>query len=160
MKESKKISILILFILTVLVIQFTGTYFTFTSVSTWYPTLKKASWNPPNWVFGPVWSLLYVMIALAGWIAFIQSKNQSQKNRAMLFYSAGLLLNLLWSFFFFFLKSPFLAFIDISALLLLIGITIVLFYRISKFSAYLLIPYFLWTLYASSLNLSTWVLNR
>lgn len=134
---------------------------TMSSVKDWYPTLQKTAWNPPSYVFGPVWTILYVMIAIAGWRVYqIHVKEPASKQMAFMFYGLQLACNLFWSFFFFFLRSPLLGLIDIGAILIFLILNIRAFYRLDRVAAILLIPYFLWTCYAAILNFIIWSLNR
>lgn len=139
-------------------IAFLGSFATHASLDPWYQDLAKASWNPPAWVFGPVWTILYVMIAVAGWRLYL-SPPSTLRRKALLFYAVQLFLNFAWSFLFFYFQSPLLGLIDISLLPLFIGFTIRAAWSISRVSSFLLIPYFLWTLYAFSLNLAIYHLN-
>lgn len=151
---------LIGFLLLLFLLQWGAYTFTASSVSDWYLTLRKPQWTPPSGVFGPVWTILYVMIALSGWCIFIKDTASGKKNAALTIYGLQLLSNFLWSYFFFFLQSPGLALLDIFVLVGLIAITIWWFAKIDRFAALLLIPYFLWTLYATALNAAIWSLNR
>lgn len=121
------------------------------SIDTWYVTLQKASWNPPAWVFPPVWTALYTMIAISGWLIFISGKSL-QRDRALLLYFLQLGLNGAWSFFFFYFQSPILSLIDIGLLVVLLEATLRITWPVSKRATYLLIPYFVWTIYALTLN--------
>ena len=157
---SKKILALCGFLFLVLLIEYGGHYFTMSSVGDWYQTLKKPSWNPPSWVFGVAWTILYIMIAISGWLIFIKVRSSTARGAAFVFYGFQLFCNFLWTYFFFFLKNPALGLLDIFVLLILIGKNIVDFAKLNKIAAALLIPYFFWTLYASSLNLAIWILNQ
>lgn len=159
MKRSKALS-LALFLLLVLFIEWVGYGFTITSVNDWYPVLQKPEWNPPSWVFGPIWTILYVTIAISGWLIFIQIRPCKQKSYALGIYAMQLFCNLCWPFFFFYLKNPALAFVDLLFLVLLIGMNIKAFSKLYRLAAILLIPYFLWSLYAAVLNAAIWSLNR
>lgn len=139
-------------------IAFLGSFATNESLYPWYAHLHKGSWNPPAWVFAPVWMVLYFMIAVAGWLVFIGKKSKL-RNRCLCYYSLQLLFNFLWSFLFFYFQNPLLSLFDILLLLIFIGLTIKTAWPISKRASYLLIPYFLWTLYASSLNGAIFYLN-
>ncbi len=154
----KKWRILVWFLLLVFAIAWLGNVFTMSSVYTWYPTLQKTSWNPPNWVFGPVWTVLYIMIAVSGWLIFLR-KASRQRQQALIVYGIQLGLNIAWSFFFFYLRSPSLALLDLLLLILFIIWTIKLFWLQSRLAAYLLFPYLVWTLYALTLNAGTRFLN-
>ncbi|MBS0625516.1 MAG: tryptophan-rich sensory protein [Verrucomicrobia bacterium] len=151
---------LIGFTLLVLFIEFLGHKMTFVSVGDWYLTLNKPEWTPPSWLFGPVWTILYLAIAISGWLIWVKIKPSAIRRRAFYIYGAQLVANLLWSYFFFFLKSPLLGLIDIIVLVVLITINTVLFGKLYKPAGILLIPYLIWTLYALSLNLAIWELNR
>lgn len=150
---------LIFFLLVVFVIELGGQWLTATSVTDWYLTLKKPSWTPPSWLFGPVWTLLYILIAISGWLIYTKVERSHKKTLALIVYAIQLFFNLIWSYFFFFLKSPSLALIDISLLAILILINILLFLRLYRSAGVLLIPYFIWVLYAASLNFGIWSLN-
>jgi len=141
-----------------LIVGYFGSLFTSKSVNSWYLTLKKPSFNPPNWIFAPVWTFLFILMGLSFYL--IWRKGYSREKRSAFFvYFIQLFLNLLWSLFFFGLKNPFLGLLDIVLLLIFILINIYLFYRISKVSAYLLLPYLLWVSFASILNFSIFILN-
>lgn len=149
---------LIISLVTPLLVGYFGSLFTSTSLDSWYPALKKPIFNPPNWIFAPVWTTLFILIGLSFYL--IWKKGYSKESKPAFFvYFIQLFFNLLWSFFFFGLKSPFLGLLDIIVLLIFIIINIYLFYRISKISAYLLVPYLLWVSFASILNLSIFILN-
>jgi len=135
-----------------------GSFATEASLDPWYRNLVKASWNPPAWVFGPVWTILYVMIAVAGWLIFISKKSKLRK-RALVFYSLQLFFNFLWSFLFFYFQNPLLGLIDIILLVVFIALTLRATWDLSRMAAYLLLPYFLWTLYALTLNGAIFYLN-
>lgn len=156
-QKSKWLSLVVFFFICICV-EFLGGWWTASSVLTWYPNLIKPSFNPPSWLFGPVWTILYFMIAIAGWLIYIQPESKN-RTRGLWIYSIQLILNLLWSYFFFFLHSPLLGLIDISFLFLSILGTIFTFYPLSKPAAWLLVPYFLWTGFALILNTTLFLLN-
>lgn len=156
--NSSKWQSLCLFLLVNVVIQIIGAAFTDSTVSTWYPTLKKASWNPPGWVFGPVWTLLYLLIAVAGWFIHLRPSSE-MRTKALAIYWIQLGVNVLWSCFFFYLKSPILGLFDISVLLVLIGRSLYVFWPLSRSAFLIFVLYFLWTLYAATLNGAIWLLN-
>ncbi|MBW2984102.1 tryptophan-rich sensory protein [Candidatus Woesearchaeota archaeon] len=134
-----------------------GSLFTSTSVSTWYVDLVKPSFNPPSWVFGPVWTILFLLMGIAFYLVWVEkSKN---KKTAFLAFGVQLFLNALWSVLFFGLQKPLFAFIEIIFLWTVILITIIYFYRINKVSSYLLIPYLLWVSFAAVLNFFLYILN-
>lgn len=150
---------LIFFLLVVFLIELGGQWLTAASVNDWYLTLKKPSWNPPSWVFGPVWTLLYISIAISGWLIYTKVEQSSKKTMALIVYTAQLFFNFIWSYFFFYLKSPAWALIDIFILAILILLNIILFSRLYRPAGLLLIPYLIWVLYAASLNFGIWSLN-
>ena len=124
----------------------------------WHAALEKPSWNPPNWLFGPVWTLLYIMIATSGWLVWKREGFAGAK-LAFAVFAAQLALNALWSYLFFGLHRPDLAFFNIVLLWVMIAITIMLFRRHDQLAAALLLPYLAWVTFASALNLSLWRLN-
>ena len=124
----------------------------------WYDALRKPSWRPPNRLFGPVWLVLYAMIALSGWIVW-RVAPADQALLPVLVYAVQLALNALWSFCFFGLRRPGLALLDMSALWLAILLTILVFQPVSALAAALLLPYLLWVSFAWCLNLAIWRLN-
>lgn len=159
MKTKKwKWAYLCFFLLVNIFIQIVGAAFTASSLSTWYTTLEKASWNPPGWVFGPVWTLLYFLIAIAGWLIYIKPPSEI-RTKALTIYWIQLVVNGLWSYLFFYLRSPFLGLCDILILLVLIGWAMYIFWPLSRPATIIFAPYFLWTLYAATLNGAIWILN-
>lgn len=124
--------------------------------TTWYATLQKPAINPPNWVFAPVWTLLYIAMSVAIWR--VHSK-QHYFSFEMALWLMQLVLNGLWSWLFFGLHRPDLALIDIVALLIILLTTIYAFARIDRPAAWLLLPYMVWVGFASVLNLRLWQLN-
>ncbi len=122
----------------------------------WYAALAKPTWTPPNWLFGPVWTVLYVMIAMAGWLVWQQ---RARIDTPLLLWGTQLVLNGVWSWLFFGLERPGLAFLDIVALLVAIAATAGVFARISRAAALLLAPYFAWVAFATALNFAIWRLN-
>ncbi len=124
----------------------------------WYAALAKPSWNPPSWIFGPVWSALYTMMALAAWLVWRRAGWQKGARPLSLFL-LQLLLNALWSWVFFGLHHPALALIEIVALWLAILATLLSFRRIQPLAAWLLMPYLAWVGFAALLNFTLWRLN-
>ena len=135
-----------------------GSFFTISSIPTWYQTLNKPILSPPNWIFGPAWTILYVLMGISLYLV-ISAKGRVQSQKAIRIFAIQLTLNVVWSIIFFGMRNPALAFADIIALLIAILLTIKYFYSISKFAAYLLIPYLLWVSFASILNLMIVLLN-
>lgn len=152
---------ILVFVATCLSVGFLSGMATRSSVTTWFPNINKPFFNPPSWVFGPVWSLLYTMMGVAAGLVWnrIDFEREAVK-RALLFFGIQLALNALWSVLFFGFKNPFLAFIEIILLWLLIYETLVQFRKVDKIAGYLLIPYLLWVSFATILNASIWWLNR
>lgn len=150
----KKLGILIALCLAV---QFFGAAFTFSSVNTWYPGLVKPTFNPPAWVFGPVWSALYLSMVIAAWAVWT-SKNTGIK-MAMRVFFLQLFLNFLWSVLFFGLRNPGLAFAEIVVLWLMILATVLSFLKIRPIAGWTLVPYLLWVSFAAVLNFAIWRLN-
>jgi len=125
----------------------------------WYSTLIKPSFNPPNWIFGPAWTLLYILMAIAFALIWNAGTEKKEVKKAMKLFGLQLILNLIWSFLFFTMQNPAIAFIDIVILLIVINSTIRHFAAINKTAGYLLIPYLLWVSFATLLNGSIWYLN-
>ena len=142
-----------------------GVLFMGSSVSDWYQMLEKPFFNPPSWVFGPVWLTLYLLMGISAyliWSSYAKASAGQEKNNiknSMNIYWAHLLLNASWTPIFFGLHNIALAFFAIVALWILILILIIKFYKISKTASYLLIPYITWVTIATVLNASIWYLN-
>ena len=154
----KKLSILILFLFLSFTVAVFGSYFTASSVSTWYVTLKKPSFNPPGWIFGPVWTILYILIAISGWLIWLETSNKNVKIIMVCFF-IQLFLNALWSPLFFGLKNPGLAFLEICFLWLSIAVYIFLSRNVSFKATLLFLPYWGWVTFASILNFFIWRMN-
>jgi tryptophan-rich sensory protein len=142
-----------------LVIGFLSSVATQSSVVDWYPTLNKPSFNPPNWLFAPVWSVLYVMMGVAAGLVWARGFHHIWVKTALYHFIFQLLFNALWSIVFFGLKEPSWALLVIFTLLILIVLTIRWFKVVHKTAAILMIPYLLWVCFASALNYKIWVLN-
>ena len=132
---------------------------TSTSVGTWYQELAKPSWNPPRWLFSPVWTSLYLLMAVAAWRVW-ERVEHPERNRALGWYFAQLGLNALWSILFFGLRRPDWALVEILVLLAAIIATIVRFRRVDRIAGWMLAPYAAWVSFASVLNGTIWWLNR
>ncbi len=130
-----------------------GSLFTASSIPTWYIALNKPWFSPPNWVFGPAWTILYVLMGISLYLVWRKKKVPS-------IFWIQLVLNTLWSIIFFGLKNPVLALIEVIALWIAIVFTIKSFYKINKLSAYLLYPYLAWVSFATFLNLFIIILNK
>jgi translocator protein len=144
-----------------LMVGYSASVVTRPSVETWYPTLIKPSFNPPNWIFMPMWTFLYILMAVAAGLVWDKIKEQNEEvKKALGFFLIQLALNAIWSYLFFGLKNPMLALIEIALLLLMIYETYLKFIKINKIAGYLLIPYMAWVAFAGILNASIWWLNR
>ena len=124
----------------------------------WYASLAKPAWTPPNAVFAPVWTVLYVLMAVAAWLVWRRA-GFSRAGTALVLFVVQLCLNALWSYSFFGLERVDIAFVDIVALWVLILVVIVLFWRVDRRAGALMVPYLLWVGFASYLNLELWRLN-
>ncbi len=133
--------------------------FTATSVKGWYATINKPSFNPPNWIFAPVWTALYIMMGIAFYIVWIKVETHKIKTKAIIFYFIQLVLNFCWSIIFFYAAEPGWAFLEIVLLWIMIAVTINKFAKISKPAAWLLVPYIAWVSFAAVLNFAIWRLN-
>ena len=135
-----------------------GASATMTSVGGWYKTIIKPSWNPPDWIFGPVWSTLYFMMAVAVWLVWCSSGWRAGR-QPLVWFGVQLGLNLCWSIIFFGLHLPGAAFAEIIVLWLAIIMTIRMFRPHSRLAATLMMPYLAWTSFAAILNGTIWWLN-
>lgn len=152
MATNRSYFMLLVFVALVSVVAISGVQF---QPGEWYSHLEKPFWTPPNWLFPPVWSALYLMIAIAGWLIFL-SDNSSLK----ILWVFQLILNGLWSWLFFGNHYKGLGLVDILAMLACISTMVILSRKISKFLCWLMVPYLTWVSYASSLNAAIYVLNR
>ena len=148
---------LIIAILIPLCVGFTSGFFTAGNVSGWYQTIQKPSWNPPSWIFGPVWTTLYALMAVAVWRIGVP-RSAAQK-RAVVLFVVQLLLNGIWSPAFFGLESPLLGLIIIVPMWIAIAMTLVAFWRLDRTAGLLMAPYLLWVSYATMLNGAIYALN-
>ena len=130
----------------------------FVSVEGWYAGLNKPEWNPPTWVFAPVWTLLYAMMAVAAWLVWREGGWREQRQALVLFVLQWLL-NALWTPLFFGMHRLGLAFAEITILWLLLAGTLLSFWRVKKAAAVLLMPYLAWVSFAAALNFTIWRLN-
>jgi len=137
-----------------------GSFFTTSSISSWYSTINKPSFNPPNWIFGPVWITLYIMMGISLFLVWQKGDLHGVSvKKALIFFGIQLALNSLWSIIFFGLHSPMAAFLEIVVLWVFILLTILEFWKISPLAGWLLVPYLFWVTFASILNFSIWRLN-
>ena len=155
MLKNKFLSFVLFFIITFSA-SFIGGLVTFTFKEPWYSELAKSNFNPPDWIFAPVWTTLYIMMTLAIWF-FWHSKNREMNT--IYIYFIHIVFNTTWSVVFFGFHNIFLALVNLIILILLIVILILRFRRVNKVSSYLMIPYLLWSSFALFLNYSLLVLN-
>lgn len=150
---------LVLFVAVCLGVAGAGSLFTAESVQQWYPALQKPAWTPPSWLFGPVWTILYLMMAIAAWLVW-RKRRVNNVHGALGLFIFQLALNAAWSPLFFGLKNPLAGLLDIIALWAAILATLIFFRRISSAAGFLLLPYWLWVSYATALNFAIWEMNR
>jgi tryptophan-rich sensory protein len=136
-----------------------GSLFTSPAISTWYVMLQKPSFNPPNWLFAPVWIILFLLMGISLYLIWSKGLENRKIKVAIFVFAIQLILNILWSFLFFGLQLPIYAFAEIIILWLTILLTIVNFYRISKTAGLLLLPYIFWVSFAAVLNFFIWRMN-
>ena len=156
----KKALGILIFVLVCELAGFIGSVFTTPSIPGWYAGLAKPPFNPPNWVFAPVWTILYAMMGISAYLVYEKRQGRKDVGRALTIFASQLGLNVAWSIVFFGAHQILGAVIVIVLLWALILATIWLFSRISRAAAYLLIPYILWVSFASVLNISLYTLNR
>lgn len=152
----------LLLVFTILISQsagLIGSVATSPSIPTWYASLAKPSFNPPNWLFGPVWIILYTLMGIALYLVWVKGYKKKNIKYAVNLFLIHLVVNSLWSIVFFGLHNLGLALVIIIGLWLMIAYLIKLFYKIDKWAAYLLFPYLLWVSFATLLNFSIWQLN-
>jgi len=125
----------------------------------WYASLKKPTWNPPAWIFGPVWTALYTIMAVTAWLVWKRGGLATQRG-ALLFFLVQLLFNALWSPLFFGLHLPGLAFVDLLLLWLALLATVAAFWKTRRLAGAMLLPYLAWVTFAGALNFAIWRLNR
>ncbi|MBU0470107.1 MAG: tryptophan-rich sensory protein [Nanoarchaeota archaeon] len=136
-----------------------GSFFTISSVSTWYMALNKPAFNPPKDIFSPVWIMLYLLMGISLYLIWNKGIRSKQSKTAVSIFGIQLALNTFWPILFFGLRLPLSAFIEIIILWIAILLTMIHFYKISKTASYLLIPYFLWVSFATVLNFFLFYLN-
>lgn len=137
-----------------------GSLFTRPAIPTWYASLRKPAWTPHPWVFGPVWTLLYLSMAVAAWLVWRDHGFADGAAHALISFAVQLALNALWSVIFFGWKRTGLALVEIALLWLTILTTTIAFQRLTPPAGYLLAPYLAWTTFAAFLNFSSWKLNK
>ncbi|MFA5125974.1 MAG: TspO/MBR family protein [archaeon] len=152
---------LIFFVIACEIIGALGSIFTIPNIPVWYASLTKPFFSPPNWLFAPAWTILFLLMGIALYLIW-ESKGKKvvrERKIALSWFAIQFALNVLWSFLFFGMQSAFLGFVGIVFLWLSIIITILSFYKVNKKAAYLLIPYILWVSFATVLNYSIMILN-
>ena len=159
-KQSQIIGLIVALLLPFVLVGL-GVAATSSSLSDWYLTLKKPAWNPPAWLFGPVWTVLYLMMGVSSWLVWREGpRHPAGVKQALIWYAVQLGLNALWSIFFFGMRQIGVALVDIIALWLTLLITIIKFWRIRPAAGWLMTPYLLWVTFATALNSAIWWLNR
>lgn len=136
-----------------------GSIFTVSSIPTWYAGIIKPELSPPNWIFGPVWTTLFLLMGISLYLVWEKRSVNKNTSIALGIFAIQLVLNTLWSIIFFGLRSPGGAFVEIIFLWIAILATIIYFSKISRAAAWLLVPYILWVSFAAYLNFSIWILN-
>ncbi|MFA5318080.1 MAG: TspO/MBR family protein [Patescibacteria group bacterium] len=139
------------------IIGLLGALATTPNIAGWYAGLIKPGFNPPNWIFGPAWTTLFLLMGIALYLIWI-NKNKN-KQTAYLFFALQIIFNIIWSWLFFTLHNPLYAFVEIIFLWILILLNIIYFYKINKIAGWLLIPYILWVSFAAALNYFIFILN-
>jgi len=158
--ESFNVIRLIIAILICQMIGLIGAVFTSSSVSTWYVTLTKPSFNPPNWVFAPVWTTLYIMMGISAFLVWEKGFENQKVKTSLSIFGIQLILNLSWTIIFFGLKSTMGGLVVIIILWFLILLTILHFYKLSKVAGIILLPYIMWVSFATVLNTAIVILNH
>jgi len=155
----KKLFRISIAVLLCLLIGFLSSIATKASINSWYVALNKPSFTPPNWVFAPVWTIMYIMMGIAAGIVWSKGFYHKWVKTALYHFGLQLLLNAAWSIFFFGLQNPLIALLDIIALFILLLFTIRWFRVVNTTASYLLIPYTIWVAFATALNFGIWQLN-
>jgi len=156
---NKKLTYIVIAVSVCLVIGFLSGFATQSSVNDWFVTLNKPSFNPPNWIFAPVWTVFYIMMGIAAGLVWAKGFHHLWVKTALYHFGFQLMLNASWSIVFFGLKEPFWALVVIITLLILLVLTIRWFRIVSNIAAWLLVPYLLWVCFATALNYKIWELN-
>lgn len=157
--EISKISKLILSVVACLSAGWIGSFFTAPSIIGWYSLINKPFFNPPNWVFAPVWTTLFILMGISLFLVWDKGLKKKKVKLGVSVFGLQLFFNVLWSIIFFGLHQILWAFAEIIILWSLILVTMIKFYKIEKKAAYLLVPYILWVSFATVLNFSIWLVN-
>ncbi|MEN8790449.1 MAG: TspO/MBR family protein [Flavobacteriaceae bacterium] len=155
----KRLTYIVISVIICLLVGFLSGFATQSSVDNWYVGLTKPAFNPPNWIFGPVWTILYTLMGVAAGLVWSKGIHHIWVKTALYHFSFQLIFNALWSVVFFGFNKPFWALLVILVLLALILLNMKSFRVVSKTAAYLLVPYFLWVCFATFLNYKIWELN-
>jgi len=155
----RNLSALIAFIVLCELAGVIGSIFTIRAIPNWYSVLRKPWFTPPNWLFGPIWLILYFLMGLSLYLVFESKRNRAKEKPVFWAFGFQLVLNALWSVLFFGMHYLFYSFVEIVVLWISIAVTTLLFFRVSKAAAYLLLPYILWVTIAASLNYYVFILN-
>ena len=170
MKKIKSVWRLLISLVLPLFAGFLGSIANTSSLLTWYAGINKPFFSPPEWLFAPVWTILFILMGVAFFLIWDQGDEGKKKDKAkkkmknyhqsaMIFFFVQLVANVLWSYLFFFFQSPFLAFVEIIILLLTIVLTIYYFKGLNKTAGWLMMPYLFWVSFATVLNFAIWQLN-
>ncbi|HQX73978.1 MAG: tryptophan-rich sensory protein [Chitinophagaceae bacterium] len=143
-----------------LIVGGTSGFFTATGVESWYQTIARPTWNPPGWIFGPVWTTLYVMMGISLFLVWKEDTSVELKKIAIALFTVQLVLNFFWSFIFFNQHQIGWALVEIIAMWVFILLTIFAFAQVNKAAAWLLVPYISWVSFATILNFTIWQLNK
>lgn len=158
MKKWNSLVALLVFVAICFAVAGFGALFTASSVNDWYRTLQRPSWNPPSWVFGPVWTALYTTMAIAAWLVW-RRRDAHKARGALTLFAVQLVLNAAWSPLFFGLQNPLAGLLVIVPLWCAIVATLVAFWKISSLAGILFVPYLLWVSFATVLNFTIWRMN-
>ncbi len=157
MERHRSAGVFVLWLVVVFLVAYIGSRATLAGIGAWYENLRKPSFQPPGWVFGPVWTLLYLLMAVSVRLVW---RRRGAVEPAIALFLAQLALNVAWTWIFFTLKSPGAALVEIVVLWLAILATTISFSRVSVLAAWLLAPYLTWVSFAGVLNAAIWRLNR
>ena len=157
--STRSLGLLVLCIAVPLIIGIIGSVFTMPEVGNWYAGLLKPSFNPPAWIFGPVWTLLYILMGISLWLVLRDGMSSRPVQQAVALFAVQLGLNLAWSILFFGMHLIFVAFIEILILFAFIAATAFTFKKINPTAGWLFVPYLCWTAFASILTGTLWLLN-
>lgn len=158
-----KIKNIIKFVIAIAVCQaagLIGSIFTAPKISAWYASLNKPSFSPPNWIFAPVWTILFILMGISLYLAWVKLGENRRAKTALIIFAVQLALNILWSFLFFGMQNPFFAFVEIIVLWIAILASIIAFWKVDKKAAYLMLPYILWVSFAAFLNYVIFAINK